>query len=66
MIPLSLYMLFFVIHFAILQNSGDGDGFMSTEFKMSLRGRGGNQEPSPIGKLVQSVQVVQVIRFIHF
>ncbi|CAI2164674.1 4828_t:CDS:10 [Funneliformis geosporum] len=37
-IPVSLYCLFFAIHFAILQRSGDGDGFMSSEFQHTLQG----------------------------
>src|SRR5947199_7548719 len=37
-VPVTLYMFFFSIHFLILSNSGDGDGFMSTEFKQTLRG----------------------------
>ncbi|CAG8551471.1 2149_t:CDS:10 [Paraglomus occultum] len=37
-IPISVYMFFFAIHFAILTNSGDGDGFMSAEFQQSLKG----------------------------
>ncbi|CAG8460135.1 1553_t:CDS:10 [Acaulospora morrowiae] len=45
-IPVSLYMFFFVIHFAILQNGGDGEGFMSAEFKMTLNGY--SQKDTPI------------------
>ena len=33
-------MSMFGIHFAILSNSGEGDGFMSSEFQHTLRGRG--------------------------
>ncbi|CEL59316.1 dolichyl-phosphate-mannose-proteinmannosyltransferase [Rhizoctonia solani AG-1 IB] len=33
-------MAMFEIHFAILQNSGDGDGFMSAAFMHTLGGRG--------------------------
>ncbi|KAI0786533.1 glycosyltransferase family 39 protein [Abortiporus biennis] len=39
-IPILFYMAMFWIHFAILQNSGDGDGFMSSEFQHTLGGRG--------------------------
>lgn len=39
-IPITFYMSMFVIHFAILQNSGDGDGFMSSAFQHTLGGRG--------------------------
>lgn len=38
-IPIAFYMFMFWIHFAILSNSGEGDGFMSSEFQHTLRGR---------------------------
>lgn len=38
-VPMLFYMFMFWIHFAILSNSGDGDGFMSSEFQHTLRGR---------------------------
>ncbi|CAG8676919.1 4103_t:CDS:10, partial [Funneliformis mosseae] len=44
-IPVSLYCLFFAIHFAILQRSGDGDGFMSSEFQHTLQGHGMQDMP---------------------
>ncbi|KAJ8472792.1 hypothetical protein ONZ51_g8290 [Trametes cubensis] len=40
LIPAIFYMSMFGIHFLILSNSGDGDGFMSSEFQHTLRGRG--------------------------
>jgi len=40
LIPILFYMAMFEIHFAVLQNSGDGDGFMSSEFQHTLGGRG--------------------------
>lgn len=39
-IPMVFYMMMFQIHFLILENSGDGDGFMSSEFQHTLGGRG--------------------------
>ncbi|KAK4047504.1 Dolichyl-phosphate-mannose--protein mannosyltransferase 1 [Microbotryomycetes sp. JL221] len=39
-IPIAFYASMFAIHFAILSNSGDGDGFMSSEFQHTLRGHG--------------------------
>ncbi len=39
-LPIYFYMLMFQIHFIILQNSGEGDGFMSSEFQHTLGGRG--------------------------
>ncbi|KAG6811963.1 hypothetical protein H0H92_005067 [Tricholoma furcatifolium] len=35
-VPIAFYMIMFQIHFAILENSGDGDGFMSSEFQHTL------------------------------
>jgi dolichyl-phosphate-mannose-protein mannosyltransferase len=39
-IPLSVYMFWFKIHFMVLSHSGDGDGFMSSEFQHTLVGHG--------------------------
>jgi dolichyl-phosphate-mannose-protein mannosyltransferase len=39
-IPIVFYMAMFQIHFLILGSSGDGDGFMSSEFQHTLGGRG--------------------------
>ncbi|KAL0575523.1 Dolichyl-phosphate-mannose--protein mannosyltransferase 1 [Marasmius crinis-equi] len=39
-IPAIFYMSMFQIHFLLLQSSGDGDGFMSSEFQHTLSGRG--------------------------
>lgn len=39
-IPILFYMAMFQIHFLLLENSGDGDGFMSSEFQHTLGGRG--------------------------
>ena len=39
-IPILFYMSMFQIHFIILGSSGDGDGFMSSEFQHTLGGRG--------------------------
>ena len=39
-IPVTFYMAMFAIHFAILNNSGEGDGFMSSEFQHTLAGHG--------------------------
>jgi dolichyl-phosphate-mannose-protein mannosyltransferase len=40
LVPILFYMAMFEIHFLILENSGDGDGFMSSEFQHTLGGRG--------------------------
>ncbi|KAJ7196991.1 glycosyltransferase family 39 protein [Mycena pura] len=39
-VPIIFYMSMFQIHFMILGSSGDGDGFMSSEFQHTLGGRG--------------------------
>ncbi|KAJ7591079.1 glycosyltransferase family 39 protein [Mycena floridula] len=39
LIPAVFYMSMFQIHFMILGSSGDGDGFMSSEFQHTLSGR---------------------------
>ncbi|BEJ13148.1 hypothetical protein CspHIS471_0303220 [Cutaneotrichosporon sp. HIS471] len=39
-LPISIYMFTFMIHFWILDQSGDGDGFMSSEFQHTLDGHG--------------------------
>lgn len=39
-VPMLFYMFMFWLHFLILSNSGDGDGFMTSEFQHTLRGRG--------------------------
>src|SRR5882762_809006 len=39
-VPILFYMAMFEIHFLILNGSGDGDGFMSSEFQHTLGGRG--------------------------
>ncbi|KAJ6615547.1 glycosyltransferase family 39 protein [Mycena sp. CBHHK59/15] len=39
-VPVIFYMGMFQIHFMILGSSGDGDGFMSSEFQHTLGGRG--------------------------
>jgi len=38
-LPILFYMAMFEIHFLILNGSGDGDGFMSSEFQHTLGGR---------------------------
>ena len=38
-VPVVFYMAMFQIHFLVLQNSGEGDGFMSSDFQHTLGGR---------------------------
>lgn len=40
LVPFMFYLFMFQIHFLVLANSGDGDGFMSAEFRHTLGGRG--------------------------
>jgi dolichyl-phosphate-mannose-protein mannosyltransferase len=37
-VPILFYMAMFQIHFLVLENSGEGDGFMSAEFQHTLGG----------------------------
>lgn len=39
-VPVTFYMFMFQIHFWILNRSGEGDGFMSSEFQHTLIGHG--------------------------
>jgi dolichyl-phosphate-mannose-protein mannosyltransferase len=39
LVPIIFYMAMFQIHFMLLENSGEGDGFMSAEFQHTLGGR---------------------------
>ncbi|ELR03237.1 hypothetical protein VC83_02360 [Pseudogymnoascus destructans] len=39
LIPVTFYMAMFAIHFQILQNPGEGDGFMSSEFQATLNSK---------------------------
>ena len=39
-VPIVFYMFMFQIHFWILDQSGEGDGFMSSEFQHTLKGHG--------------------------
>ena len=45
-VPLVVYMFMFEIHFLLLGSSGDGDGFMSAPFQMTL---GHSLQDSPLG-----------------
>lgn len=47
-LPITVYMLMFKIHFHILPNSGEGDGFMSPEFQQTLDGH--TSINTPVGK----------------
>lgn len=39
-LPCLVYMACFKVHFSILHSSGEGDGFMSSEFQHTLNGHG--------------------------
>ncbi|KAH8677231.1 family 39 glycosyltransferase [Ilyonectria robusta] len=47
-IPVTFYMAMFAIHFAILKNPGDGDGFMSSEFQATLNSKGMQDVPADV------------------
>ncbi|KAF9331481.1 hypothetical protein BG006_005680 [Podila minutissima] len=44
-LPIAIYMLMFEVHFLLLAKSGDGDGFMSAPFQMTL---GHSLQDSPL------------------
>ncbi|WWC88890.1 uncharacterized protein L201_003805 [Kwoniella dendrophila CBS 6074] len=48
-LPITFYMLMFKIHFWILNESGDGDGFMSSEFQHTLQGHGMENTYADVG-----------------
>lgn len=47
-IPITFYMAMFAIHFLILSNPGDGDGFMSSEFQATLNSKGMKDVPADV------------------
>ncbi|KAK3298150.1 Dolichyl-phosphate-mannose-protein mannosyltransferase-domain-containing protein [Chaetomium fimeti] len=47
-IPVTFYMAMFGIHFLCLQNPGDGDGFMSSEFQSTLNSKGMKNVPADV------------------
>ncbi|KAI6247717.1 Dolichyl-phosphate-mannose--protein mannosyltransferase 1 [Erysiphe necator] len=47
-IPVSFYMMMFVIHFISLVNPGDGDGFMSSEFQSTLNSKAMQDVPADV------------------
>lgn len=53
-VPVLFYMFMFQIHFWVLNRSGEGDGFMSSEFQHTLIGHG--MEDTYAGKLSYSLQ----------
>jgi dolichyl-phosphate-mannose-protein mannosyltransferase len=48
MIPATVYMSMFAIHFMCLRNPGDGDGFMSSEFQATLNNKGMKDVPADV------------------
>lgn len=61
-IPILFYMFMFWIHFLILQNPGDGDGFMSSEFQHTLNGRGMADTFAGEKHLNVSAELVELVR----
>ncbi|KAI8957410.1 glycosyltransferase family 39 protein [Daldinia sp. FL1419] len=47
-IPITIYMGIFAIHFICLSNPGDGDGFMSSEFQATLNNKGMQDVPADV------------------
>ncbi|KAK8858417.1 hypothetical protein IAR55_002644 [Kwoniella newhampshirensis] len=48
-VPATFYALMFKIHFWVLNESGDGDGFMSSEFQHTLQGHGMEDTYADVG-----------------
>ncbi|ORX40287.1 putative Dolichyl-phosphate-mannose--protein mannosyltransferase 2 [Kockovaella imperatae] len=48
-VPIIFYMFMFQIHFWILNQSGEGDGFMSSEFQHTLQGHGMEDTYADVG-----------------
>jgi hypothetical protein len=59
-VPIMFYLFIFEIHFLILANSGEGDGFMSAEFQHTLGGR--SMQDTYAGGLPSSVPPASLIR----
>ncbi|KAI5286172.1 hypothetical protein KEM54_006996 [Ascosphaera aggregata] len=47
-IPVSIYLGMFAIHFICLRNPGEGDGFMSSEFQATLNHKGMIDTPADV------------------
>lgn len=47
-IPVTFYISMFAIHFVCLQNPGEGDGFMSSEFQTTLNNKGMQDTPADV------------------
>ncbi|KAJ5885001.1 Dolichyl-phosphate-mannose--protein mannosyltransferase 1 [Penicillium taxi] len=47
-IPLGFYLAMFAIHFSCLVNTGDGDGFMSSEFQATLNSKSMQDVPADV------------------
>ncbi|EAS35084.2 dolichyl-phosphate-mannose-protein mannosyltransferase [Coccidioides immitis RS] len=47
-IPLTMYLAMFAIHFLCLVNPGEGDGFMSSEFQATLNSKGMKDVPADV------------------
>ncbi|KAH0607434.1 uncharacterized protein H6S33_002468 [Morchella sextelata] len=47
-VPVVFYMSMFVIHFMLLRNPGEGDGFMSSEFQATLNSKGMHSVPADV------------------
>jgi dolichyl-phosphate-mannose-protein mannosyltransferase len=60
LIPILFYMTMFQLHFAILGSSGEGDAFMSSEFRQTL---GHGMQDTYAGRYSGAVHVIVLIHF---
>lgn len=58
LVPFTLYLFWFYVHFSILTKSGPGDSFMSSEFQETLT-------ESPLAKLSRNVNYHDIITIRH-
>ena len=59
-VPIGVYMLFFRLHFAILNKMGPGSTFMSPEFQATL---GGNQLVETYPGFPSSLSLSNILRY---
>jgi dolichyl-phosphate-mannose-protein mannosyltransferase len=64
-LPAIIYAIMFRIHFHILPNSGEGDGFMSPEFQQTLDGHTNIDTPVGNTKWISLSVLFYSSLFIH-
>eukprot|EP00124_Ichthyophonus_hoferi_P000313 Ihof_evm9s11 gene=Ihof_evmTU9s11 len=62
LLPIALYLSFFAVHFAVLDTTGPGDGFMSSLFQSTLVGNNLYDAENPIAVAYNSEVTVKQLR----